>query len=128
MKKRITCVSEFNSSLTNYVSFYRGTDRFSIHDNYSDDFDSNDANNYKATVSLLRPYDDADYTWARIGKSGGMRVEFIKDGKVQDTMQLWPYEDSDYESVEEYLDDILDRVIVELIDMNKHVEPIIHHD
>ncbi len=79
----------------------------------------------KADVTKLAAYDDADYVWARIDDN--WTVKFIQDGKQIDRMILWSYEPDDYESVEEYVNDVLDQVVVELIDSNEDIKPVMIH-
>lgn len=78
-----------------------------------------------ASLSKLAPYDDAEYVWAKIK---GLNVDFIQDGKIIDHMPLWSYEPDDYEDVEEYVNQILDQVVVELKNMNKDIKPVMVHN
>lgn len=79
---------------------------------------------YEAELHKIAPYDDAEYAWARIHYNG--LVEFYKAGKLIDKMQLWSFDEDDdyYESFDQYVDDTLDNVVVELINMNKDVKPV----
>ena len=72
-------------------------------------------------ITKISPYDDADYFWAKIANNG--QVKFIQKGKVVDKMQLWSYEEDDYENVEEYFDSLLDETVKELDSMNSKVKP-----
>lgn len=67
----------------------------------------------------IAPYDDADYVWARIHRNG--LVEFIKEGKIIDKEQLWSYEEEDYENVDEYFDEVIDNLILDLEEYNKKI-------
>ena len=81
---------------------------------------------YEAQLSRIAPYDDADHVWAKIEGNG--LVKFMKSGKIIDKMQLWAYDADEYESYDEYVDDTLDNVVVELINMNKDIEPVMVHN
>lgn len=74
-----------------------------------------------AYITKIAPYDDAEYVWAKI--SGNGYTEFIRDGKKIDGMQFHSYEEDEYETVEEYFDDVIDSIIVELIRFNRDIEP-----
>ena len=72
-------------------------------------------------IQRIAPYDDADYYWAKI--SGNGQVQFIHSGKVIDKMQMWSYEEDDYESVDDYFNDIINEAAKELDEFNKNIEP-----
>lgn len=78
--------------------------------------------NFVASLSKISPYDDAEYVWARIYEN--KKVDFIKNGKVVDKMQLSYYDEEDYESLDSYIDDCLDIVVLELADFNKKIKPV----
>lgn len=124
IKSSVMSATPFNSQLTEYITYNRGGYKFGIH---ATPLDESNPNSYKAAISVIKPYDLAEYTWARIGSKGSMYVEFIRNGKVKDGMQMPYYDEEDYESIEEYIDDVIDQVCVELIDQNKDVEPRIDH-
>jgi len=105
-----------------YQTYKRGKQKFSIY-MYNDD-----VNNLKFQISTINPYDDADYAWARCGYKGTNYVQFIKGGKVVDGMQLNYYEDEDYEDENEYLNEVIDSVCVELNSMNSSIKPKIIYD
>lgn len=117
MKKLIKSSKESGE----YFRYDRGRDSFSVHIYDSDPI------HLKFQVSEIHPYDLAKYAWARCGYKGALYVEFIKNGKVIDSMQMHYYDEEDYEDETEYVNDIIDRVCVELADMNSTVEPIIDH-
>lgn len=78
------------------------------------------------SITQIRPYDDAEYTWAKIE---GPVVKFIRDGKVLDKMTIHDYDEDDYESgFDEYIGDVLDTIAVELLDFDRDVKPIIIHN
>lgn len=72
-------------------------------------------------ISRIAPYDDADYYWARI--SGNGQVEFIHAGKVEDKMQMWGYDEDNYERVGDYFDDIIFEAAKELDQFNDKIKP-----
>ena len=74
----------------------------------------------------IAPYDDADYVWAKVDWNG--LVKFIKNGKVIDKSQLWSYEEDDYESVDEYFDDAIDQLILDLEEYNSKIKPRMIHN
>jgi hypothetical protein len=123
MKRIIKATSDFNSELTDFETYTRNRQKFAIHQN-----NPADPNNWKATISEIHPYDDAEYLWARVGKRGTLSVEFIQNGKVIDTMQLHYYEPDEYEHEEEYYDEVTDAICLALLNFNKDVEPIMIHN
>lgn len=124
IKSSVVSATSFNSQLTEYITYNRGRNKFGIH---ATPLDESNPNSFKAVISVIKPYDLAEYTWARIGSKGAMYVEFIRNGKVKDGMQMHYYDEEDYESIEEYIDDVIDQVCMELVDQNKDVEPRIDH-
>ena len=111
-----------NTQYTDYATIQHGRKRFSVHLNYDGPYEGS----FAAQITEIHPYDDAEYTWAKIGYNG--QVQFIRNGKVVDKMQLPTYESDDYESIEDYYNDMLDTIAVELINMNRDVEPIMVHN
>lgn len=77
-------------------------------------------------ITKVAPYDDADYFWAKIERNG--QVKFIQDRKIKDKMQLWAYEEDDYENVDEYIDDIVTETAKELNKFNRDISPRIIHN
>lgn len=124
MKRIVNASKDFNSQLTEYDTYTRNRQKFAIHSNSA----YGDPNDFKAQITEIHPYDDADYAWARIGARGAMEVEFIKDGRILEKMQLHYYDDEDYENLEQYFDDIIDTVCVELRSFNKYVKPKMIHN
>lgn len=123
MKRIVSAGAAFNSQLQKYGTYMRGRQKYSIYENNPDN-----VIDYKAQITEIHPYDEAEYAWARIGYRGAMSVEFIRDGEVIDKMQLHYYEPDDYESEDEYLDDVIDQVCVELRAINKGIEPKMIHN
>lgn len=104
-----------------YTTYMRNRQKFAVHQS-----DIDDPKFYSAQITEIHPYDDADYYWAKILPS--KKVRFIYKGKVVDTMQLHQYDPDDYESPEEYYDDIIDWVCVELRNLNRDIESRILHN
>ena len=125
MKRVIKASSndEFLSKLIDYQTYTRNRQKFAIHQN-----EPTNPNDWKATISEIHPYDDAEYVWARVGKRGTLNVEFIQNGKVIDTMQLHYYEPDEYEREEEFWDEVTDMICLELRTFNKDVEPRMIHN
>ena len=74
----------------------------------------------------IHPYDEQEYVEARV--SGNGQVIFERKGKIQDKMQLHSYEPEDYEiGVDEYFNDCIDYIVVELIHMNRDIESMMSH-
>lgn len=97
------------------MTYNHGRQKFSV--SYSDPAASGDM---FAQITQLHPYDDADYAWAKIE---GPQVRFIRDGKTIDRMTLPAYEEEDWESIDEFIDDTIDSICVELMNLDKDTEP-----
>ena len=73
----------------------------------------------KGYVMSYHPYDDADYTWAKIE---GPRVTFIRDRKVLDKMSI-PDFDPDYDTdFDSYLNTMFTDIGKEMLNFDKDVE------
>lgn len=124
MKRMIKASTEY----TEYINIQHGNKKFGVHINTDGPYEGS----FAAQISEIHPYDDAEYAWAKINFNG--QVIFYQNGKVIDKMQLASYEPEDYEdyyenaSVNEYINDCLDTVAVELLNMNRNVEPIMVHN
>lgn len=77
-------------------------------------------------ISRIAPYDDADYWWARI--NGGGLIEFIHDGKVQDTLEFKDFDEEAYETVREYMDEMADTAVRKLDEKNESIKPVMMYD
>ena len=117
-----------NTEYPEYLNIQHGHAHFGVHAN----FDGPYPGSFAASVSEIHPYDDAEYTWAKIGFNG--QTIFYRNGKVVDKMQLASYEPDDYEeqefstsAVDQYINDCLDTVATELLQMNRDVKPIMVH-
>ena len=125
MKRYIKASSEYND----YLTIKHGNRQFGVHINEDGPYEGS----FAASISEIHPYDDAEYTWAKIGFNG--QTIFYRNGKVVDKMQLAGYEPDDYEeqehgtsSVDQYINDCLDTVATELLQMNRDVKPIMVHN
>lgn len=85
-----------------------------------------DHNSMEGEITKVAPYDDAEYVWAKIAPN--MQVKFIQDGKVIDKMQCHYYEPDDYDSVDDYFNDIVESVADELNTMNRKISPVMVHN
>lgn len=73
----------------------------------------------------IASYAEADFVWAKKGL--GAYVDFIQSGKVIDKMTLWAFEPDEYESFNEYVDDVFDAVALELEEYNRDVKQTVSH-
>lgn len=81
---------------------------------------------FRATVGVSNPYDDADYYWARIQDG---RIEFIKDGKVNKAETEFYYDADDMdEENSDWCGVIIDIAVQKLDRLNKDIKPRIIHN
>lgn len=116
-----------------YVYKYKGKYKFSIH--YDDVIDIEDPElsfkQFRASISVIKPYDDADYAWARIQKGS---IDYFMEGKLAKKEYYFMFsdygtdEDPLYENANEWIADIIDRTCDILIKLNQNVEPRIIHN
>lgn len=111
-----------------YMKVSRGGQNFSVHYNLIDNSPSADAHQmwleFQASVSAIKPYDDAEYAWAQI-ENGHINV--IKGGKV---IQQYYYFDADDMDVEnsEWCDAIIEQAIDYISEINDKVESRMVHN
>lgn len=111
-----------------YMKVSRGGQYFSVHYNLIDNSPSADAHKmwleFQASVSAIKPYDDAEYAWAQI-ENGHINV--IKGGKV---IQQYYYFDADDMDVEnsEWCDAIIEQAIDYISKINDKVESRMVHN
>ena len=122
MKKVVASVS-----YDNYLTINHGPRKFGVHIDEVD-YSRSFIPVPRFQISEIHPYDDAKYTWAKRSDNNSNIVLFINDGKVIDKMHLWSYEPDDYENFDDYLNDILDDVAVELMSINSDVKPRMIHN
>lgn len=106
-----------------YMKVSRGGQNFSVHYNLIDNSPSADAHQmwleFQASVSAIKPYDDAEYAWAQI-ENGHINV--IKGGKVIQQHYYFDADDMDVEN-SEWCDIIIDEAIDLIAKINKDIEP-----
>ena len=124
MKKLIRSSTEVNASskYEEHTTYNRGGQRFSIYQSRTDN-----PNLWEAQISEIHPYDDAPYHFAEI-QPNKRAVFYSARGNEVSRLQLSHYDEDDYESVEEYYDDMLDYVCAELRNLNREIEPKIIHN
>ena len=118
MKREISASSQY----TDYTSIQHGKQRFSVHYSFNGPYEGS----FVAQISEIHPYDDADYVWAKINANG--RIDYIKNGRVIDRAQLPDYIEEDYEDVNEYYNEMIDMVAVDIMDMNRSIKPVMIHN
>lgn len=79
---------------------------------------------FQASVSPIKPYDDADYAWASI-KDG--KINIIRNGKSIKTYYYFDADDMDVENTD-WCDAVIDLAIQYLEIANKDVTPMIIHN
>ena len=129
----ITASRPANSYQHYYAYDYKGKNRFSIH--YDDVTDIEDPElsfkQFRASVSPIKPYDDADYAWARI-QSGS--VDYFREGKLIKKEYYFMFSDYGtdeaplYENANEWITDVTDHTCDTLIELNQNVNPRIIHN
>ena len=72
-------------------------------------------------ISRLGAYDDAEYWWARI--NGGGLIELIYDGKVREEVEFKEFDEDAYETVSEYMNEMVEYAAELLREKNKNIEP-----
>lgn len=118
------CLNESQySDLTEYsVVSYDGK-RYSVHYNNVDNSPEADAqqlfNDFRATVSMISPYDDADYFWASIEKG---TIKYIKDQKVVSKDFYFNADDAGIEN-DEWCEDIIMLAASRLASKNSSIQP-----
>lgn len=126
MKKVIK--SNANTDLNLYDTFKLGKKRFSVHYNNIDNGPAADPvcmlRQFKAQVSEIHPYDDADYAWANLSKGV---VDYYRSNKHIDKSYYGTSDDMDVEN-EEWCDAVLYAVAENLADLNRDVEPLMIHN
>ena len=121
-------VIKSNTDLNLYNTFKLGNKRFSVHSNDIDNGPTADPmsmlRQFKAQVSEIHPYDDADYAWANLSKGV---VDYYRSNKHIDKSYYGTSDDMDVEN-EEWCDAVLYAVAENLADLNRDVEPLMIHN
>lgn len=105
-----------STTYTDRFKYQRNGQQFSIKIAYSEDPD-----NLQFQISPIKPYDLQEYAWAMKDKPGV--VDFYRDGHRIDTLVLPEWYEDDYESTSEYVNEVIDRVCVQLNTINKEFSP-----
>lgn len=88
---------------------------------YTDNED--DPSQLSMQISELHPYDDAVYAFARVEKFKPNVAQIIKNGDFLASVKMPVYDEEDWESPLEYVDEFIDKIIYQLHRVNKDVEP-----
>ena len=130
---KITASTPGNSYQHYYAYDYKGKNRFSIH--YDDVTDIEDPElsfqQFRCSVSLIKPYDNADYAWARIQNGS---IDYFRKGKLIKKEYYFMFsdygtdEDPLYENANEWITDVTDHACDTLIELNQNIEPRIIHN
>lgn len=129
IKKRKIYSSIYKDYTDYFRMEYRGNG-YAIHSTPVDNRPEADSRklfeDFRATVGVSNPYDDADYYWARI--QDGI-IEFIKDGKVDrdETEFYYDADDMDEEN-SDWCGVIIDIAVQKLDRLNKGIKPRIIHN
>ena len=129
IKKRKVYSSIYKDYTDYFRVEYRGNG-YAIHSTPVDNRPEADSRklfeDFRATVGVSNPYDDADYYWARI--QDGI-IEFIKDGKVDrdETEFYYDADDMDEEN-SDWCGVIIDIAVQKLDRLNKDIKPRIIHN
>lgn len=116
-----------NSRYSEHFVYSRSNTKFSI---YTNDYDEDDPDDFICQISEIHLYDLANYTWAV--KTTPVEVLFYKKNsrgynQMVGSMNVPEWDADNYEDGTEYVNDVIDRVCVELIHRNADVEPKIDH-
>ena len=124
----ITSASSTNNTYDDRMTVSSSGQKFSVHYNHVDNSPSADARqmwqDFKATVSPIKPYDDADYAWAQIQDG---KIKVIQNGKVTKTYYYFDADDMDVENTE-WCDEIIEQAIDYISEINQSVEPRMIHN
>lgn len=134
MKKMVKSCSDavkansFNVNMTRTDKIKVGGKNFRVHTFQYDDAPNSDAiqlyNDFCASISMIAPYDDADYFWATITRG---TIKYIRSGKVKEIDYYMNADDMDIEN-NEWANEIIEQVCVRLNQLNKKIEPRIIHN
>lgn len=126
--KRYINAKDGSANLDQYTKVSFGRHQYSCHYNLIDSSPEADAHqmwlDFQASVSPIKPYDDADYAWASI-KDG--KINIIRNGKSIKTYYYFDADDMDVENTD-WCDAVIDLAIQYLEIANKDVTPMIIHN
>lgn len=110
-----------SSKLDKYMNVTKDRKKYAVH--YTEVNTEQDAwtiySDFRAQVSKIAPYDDADYAWADI-RNG--HIDVIRNGKVVKRSYYFNADDMDVENTE-WCDIIIDEAIDLIAKINKDIEP-----
>lgn len=110
-----------SGKLDKYMNVTKDRKKYAVH--YTEVNTDQDAwtiySDFRAQVSKISPYDDADYAWADI-RNG--HIDVIRNGKVVKRSYYFNADDMDVENTE-WCDIIIDEAIDLIAKVNKDIEP-----
>ena len=110
-----------SSKLDKYMNITKDRKKYAVH--YTEVNTEQDAwtiySDFRAQVSRIAPYDDADYAWADI-RNG--HIDVIRNGKVVKRSYYFNADDMEVENTE-WCDIIIDEAIDLIAKINKDIEP-----
>lgn len=110
-----------SGKLDKYMNVTKDRKKYAVH--YTEVNTDQDAwtiySDFRAQVSKIAPYDDADYAWADI-RNG--HIDVIRNGKVVKRSYYFNADDMDVENTE-WCDIIIDEAIDLIAKVNKDIEP-----
>lgn len=134
MKKMVKACSEpiqadsLNTKITTTSKIRIGGKNFRVHTTEYNDAPDADAiqlyNDFCASISMIAPYDDADYFWATLTRG---TIKYIRGGKVKEVDYYMNADDMDIEN-NEWANEIIEQVCIRLNYLNKDIEPRIIHN
>ena len=134
MKKMVKSCSEpvqadsTNVKITQTAKIKVGGKNFRVHTTEYNDAPNADAiqlyNDFCASISMVAPYDDADYFWATLTRG---TIKYIRGGKVKEIDYYMNADDMDIEN-NEWANEIIEQVCIRLNYLNKDIEPRIIHN
>lgn len=117
----IVVTAASSSKLDKYMNVTKDRKKYAVH--YTEVNTDQDAwtiySDFRAQVSKIAPYDDADYAWADI-RNG--HIDVIRNGKVVKRSYYFNADDMEVENAE-WCDIIIDEAIDLIAKINKDIEP-----
>ena len=120
--KSIKADSRFGTEYT--VTSWHG---LKCHDYFIRVYNEDDPSQLQLQISGIHPYDDASYAWARVESFRPTFAQIIQNGRRLSSVSMPSYVEEDWENFDEYVDEFVDRIIAELEEVNKDVQPKIMH-
>lgn len=84
-------------------------------------------NDENIQITEIHPYDDAEYTWVR-WKADDPYCYLYNSGKLETRMAVPAFDWDMYDDYHEYLNDVTEIMIDEMINHNTGVNPVIRND